>query len=525
MTVLIPSAGLGSRLKPQTNFFNKTMISIDNLPAISHIINSYDIKTDFIIALGYQGKHLKEYLQYYHTKNKFKFINIQNYSGPGSSLNTTLRRCSKEIKSDFIFHVNDAIIKQKISQNFDNDTLLISNKYSKSNYFRKISINKKKIDNIYSKNYKPKKKIVYSYIGVAYIKDYISFNKIINNNNNNDLGELNYFEISCSNNTLDYKKISNWYDTGNHHTLNDTVRELSKFQNLSKLDESIYFKSNRVIKFYVNKPLVKKRVIRAKILNKCVPKILSSSKYFYSYNYVKGVVFANSNPNLYDFKKLMIFLKKNLWLSTDYKLKNTFKKQCENFYYHKTKLRIKSFYQIYKISDNENIINGKKYPKLINLISLIDWKVINDGIPVLFHGDLHFENIIKTKKSFKLIDWRDSFDKNLKVGDIYYDFAKLYHGLLVKHSFVKNNDFYIFLKNKSIKIHIKKFKGYEKIIKFFLQYIKKSNYSLYKLNIITALIFLNISPLHSGRYGIFLYYLGKKMLGDTINNYKNEKII
>ena len=47
MTVLIPSAGLGSRLKPQTNFFNKTMIPIGNLPVISHIINSYDLKTDF----------------------------------------------------------------------------------------------------------------------------------------------------------------------------------------------------------------------------------------------------------------------------------------------------------------------------------------------------------------------------------------------------------------------------------------------------------------------------------------------
>jgi len=47
-----------------------------------------------------------------------------------------------------------------------------------------------------------------------------------------------------------------------------------------------------------------------------------------------------------------------------------------------------------------------------------------------------------------------------------------------------------------------------------------NNLSFYKLKIITALIFINISPLHEGKYGIFLYYLGKKMLGDEINSKK-----
>ena len=53
MTVLIPTAGLGSRLKSLTNFYNKSMIPIGNLPVISHIIDSYEAKTEFIIAIGY----------------------------------------------------------------------------------------------------------------------------------------------------------------------------------------------------------------------------------------------------------------------------------------------------------------------------------------------------------------------------------------------------------------------------------------------------------------------------------------
>ena len=72
MTVLIPTAGLGSRLKSLTNFYNKSMIPIGNLPVISHIIDSYETKTEFIIPIGYGGEHLKEYLSCYHSLNKIK---------------------------------------------------------------------------------------------------------------------------------------------------------------------------------------------------------------------------------------------------------------------------------------------------------------------------------------------------------------------------------------------------------------------------------------------------------------------
>ena len=58
------------------------------------------------------------------------------------------------------------------------------------------------------------------------------------------------------------------------------------------------------------------------------------------------------------------------------------------------------------------------------------------------------------------------------------------------------------------------------MIDYFGKYLSMKNFSTYKVKIITSLIFINISPLHDKEYGIFLYYLGKKMLGDTIKNKK-----
>ena len=58
----------------------------------------------------------------------------------------------------------------------------------------------------------------------------------------------------------------------------------------------------------------------------------------------------------------------------------------------------------------------------------------------IFHGDLQFDNIILSENSFYFIDWRDSFGSSITYGDIYYDLAKLYGGMMVPYNLMKNED-------------------------------------------------------------------------------------
>ena len=124
--------------------------------------------------------------------------------------------------------------------------------------------------------------------------------------------------------------------------------------------------------------------------------------------------------------------------------------------------------------------------------------------------EIYILKILLKKKIFKLIDWRDSFDKDIYFGDIYYDLAKILHGLIVNHSIIKKEKFEINIKDNKINYKIKQKPGYNSLINYYKKYLLKKNLSIYKVNVITSLIFLNISPLHTGKYGIFLYYLGKK---------------
>ena len=56
-------------------------------------------------------------------------------------------------------------------------------------------------------------------------------------------------------------------------------------------------------------------------------------------------------------------------------------------------------------------------------------------------------------------------------------------------------------------------------------WLKKNGYDLKKVNKITALIFINIAPLHHYPYSIFLFFLGKMMLEYPYYFDENYKIL
>ena len=69
--------------------------------------------------------------------------------------------------------------------------------------------------------------------------------------------------------------------------------------------------------------------------------------------------------------------------------------------------------------------------------------------------DLQFDNILMNKKEFKLIDWT-IFGKSVRIGDQYYDFAKLLGGLEINYDLIKKNRFDYELNKENVKLKIPK---------------------------------------------------------------------
>ena len=520
--VIIPTAGLGSRLGTITQNINKALIPVGKKPAISYIIDWYPKNFSFIIALGFKGKHIRDYIKIAYPKRKFIFVEVDPYLGAGSGLGYTLKCCKKHIKEDFFFHTNDGIVLDKIRfTELSSDTLFLSNYRVNSLKYRTVSSKGDFVNKFLDKT--PKKiPNVSNYVGVAYINEFKKFKKYLTKISYK-LGESDYFINKIKNK----EKIKNiylekWYDVGDIDDLKRARKDISDFDNLPKEDEFIYFNDNKVTKFFVNKELSQKRVLRAKALKGFVPKIISHTENFYSYTFVEGELLS-TEISLYKYlDKFLQFCIKNFWKKQNLSQskRKSFKDVCLNFYYYKTLDRVSDFYQITDISDNSEIINDKKTTHLNSLLDKIDWDFISNGIPTRFHGDFHFENILKCKNNkFMFIDWRQDFGGIIDYGDIYYDLAKLYHGIIVDHGAIRKNMFKINLNDskKIVDYEIYRKQTSYKSEEILMSFLKKNKFSISKVKILTALIFLNIASLHHQPYSIFLYFLGKDMLNRTLN--------
>ena len=91
MRCIIPAAGKGTRLRPQTHTKPKALLSLGNKPIISHIMdNIIEAKIkDFIIIVGYEKDKLINYIESNYEKTcKYTFIEQKNRRGLGHAIHS-----------------------------------------------------------------------------------------------------------------------------------------------------------------------------------------------------------------------------------------------------------------------------------------------------------------------------------------------------------------------------------------------------------------------------------------------------
>ena len=112
--IIIPTAGLGSRLGKLTKNINKSLISVSNKPIISWQFEKFHDDCEIIVPLGYKGKLVKEFLELVYPRRKIRFVEIHNFEGPNSGLGHTLLKCEEYLKEKFIFLACDCMFKENI---------------------------------------------------------------------------------------------------------------------------------------------------------------------------------------------------------------------------------------------------------------------------------------------------------------------------------------------------------------------------------------------------------------------------
>ncbi len=521
--VLITASGSSTGLGELTKYTNKTLIRVGDKPTISHIIESYPKSAHFVITLGYYAKQVKDFLTLAYPKHLFTFVEVDKYEGKGSSMGYSMLKASKHLQQPFIFHASDTIVHDQIPKVISN--WIGGYRGEGSSNYTSFNILNNKIQKILEKG------IInpdFLHIGLVGVYDYKKFWKTLN-----DLYEKNTYGDALSDfhalnhmieDGVDFKvkEITRWWDVGNIDSLKKTRQDFKNpFNVLDKPRESIFIFNDSVIKFFHDESMVRQRVKRAENLKGLVPKIKKSLGNFYIYNYIDGDLYADvATPA--NFSDFLLWSKKNLWKRVHETSVNKFKNICYDFYFTKTQERIAEFLLTRNMKDTEIIINDEKVPSFKDMLKQIDFDWLSTTDQSRFHGDYILDNIIKTKKGYVLVDWRQNFGGLTHAGDMYYDLAKLNHNLTINHGIVSKELFTINVGTHNVYVDIHRKETLVECQKVLFKFLDENKLDKKKVKMLTAIAWLNMSPLHEHPYDTFLYYFGKLQLWRAIKEVSDE---
>jgi choline kinase len=506
--VLLLTSGVGSRLGNITKYTNKSLVRVGKKPAISHIIERYPEDVEIVVTLGYYGDHVRDFLRLAYPNRPFTFVSVDNYDGPGSSLVYSILCAETAIDCPFIFQTCDTIVKSDPIPEPSYNWVGGSSGDNSTQYATITALN----GNVLSIN--PKGEINFSslYIGLAGIRDHSKFFSKAKElyaecGNDSQLSDI-HVTPKMIQEGIQFTEVMfhTWLDIGNIDKLKEARKHFEGLGVLDKDTESIFVFDDKVIKFFYDEKIVANRVERAHALGHLVPRILGSAPNFYSYQYAHGLLLS-SVVNEKTMKRFLQWSRDCLWKPIG-KKNREFYRRCRKFYVEKTEKRIHQFLAQREIEDEEEIINGEVVPRVFDMLRLIPEKYLCDVPPYQFHGDYILDNVLWLPDGFTLLDWRQDFGGDTEAGDVYYDLAKLNHNLIFNHDIIGHGH-YCVKKNGYVKVDLLVSRNLEVCRQVLEATVKDMGMDYQKVELLTAIVWLNMSPLHTYPLDVFLYYFGK----------------
>ena len=114
LKVVILCGGLGSRLAEETKIIPKPLVRIGKYPILYHVMNIYSKygHNEFLLALGYKGKMIKEYFIKNKIEEKKKWKIKFCFTGLKTLTGTRIKKLSKHLKKEKNFFVPTEMVCQ-----------------------------------------------------------------------------------------------------------------------------------------------------------------------------------------------------------------------------------------------------------------------------------------------------------------------------------------------------------------------------------------------------------------------------
>jgi len=519
--VCILAAGTGSRLEEISKVCHKSLLPFKNKAILSHILDKFDDTFDIVIAVGYLKDQIKEYVKMYHPNRSVKFIDVAPYQGVGSGPAYSIECCRAELQRPFYLCVCDFYTEDVLQNNvLSKDNWIGLSKVSTPELYSTVDLVDNRPVNLINKS---KDGYQHAFTGIFYMFEYSlfwnQFDKYVDEKK--ELIDV-FRDIKLFN--FKVKQI-NWCDTGTLHLYKSFTHtyEGDKLYLHNIKNEFKYKKGPIFIKKIDTEGKINKLFMRSKYLDAYIPTLVDKGSYFFSYEFFEG-------KTLYEYNNKDVYLKFLNWYGDTFckvafteDTVNELREFAYKFYKEKTLKRVELFRNVVNDStlDLINNVNGVTVKPIHVYLDKVDWNILSNTVPTrLFHGDLQFDNIVYNGKEFKLIDWREEYGGNVEYGDLYYDLAKLYGGMELNYLKMKDMANYTCSVEKETvtlsqytDVVLKSISNNE-----FKHMVESYGLDMIKVKMLTALIFLNMAPLHTNGFNVFLFFKAKLLFEEVFDS-------
>ena len=504
-TVIIPTAGTGSRMGNYTKNLNKTLLPYKNKPVLSHIIDSFPQDTHFVIPVGYLSQQVKDFCSIAYGDKHITFVDIDDWTSPVSGTAYTLKKCREVVHGPFWYvtcdtYMSDDVVSQleAVSGNTDcywtktvpvGDTHLYTMFETTGSTITDI-VFKQTVDN----------DRWLAFTGVMYIRNHEQWWNTLET-----LDSVEFIDnIKPGATTL---PLDTWLDFGSPEIYKRELGVSQRFD-FSKQDEVTYICKDRVIKWWLDHSTAQKKYQRVTHNPDIYPLNVGYRGNYLGYDLHPGsTLYEFNNPAAFD--ELLDWLDSRVWLRVD----ENISEQCMEFYKAKSLGRIQKYLERYPSVDTVKWVDGVAVKHYTEYLSNIDWHYLaNTSVAAYTHGDLQFDNIIiQSNGDFKLIDWRHEFAGLTHCGDLYYDLAKMLGGCITSYLLIKEHRFDIEHDDDNVTLSIPSVDHSEVYIKKLESWVKSHGLDWRKVQMLVPLIYWNMAPLHTPPFDKFLWYLGLKL--------------
>lgn len=244
MKVIIPAAGIGSRLRPQTHTIPKALLHVAGKPILAHILDSVvSLKPEEItIVTGFLGDMVREYVQENYSV-KTRFVNQEELLGLGYAVYLALEENSQE---PVLIILGDTIVETDMAAFVSSgENVLGLMSVDDPQRFGIADVNSGKVTRLVEKPEKPESDL--AVIGLYYVSNADMLRRKLEqliSNDSRTKGEIQLTdalqEMIKEGIVFGAYTVDGWFDCGKRETLIETNRHfLEKLPPPAKIEGSI----------------------------------------------------------------------------------------------------------------------------------------------------------------------------------------------------------------------------------------------------------------------------------------------